>query len=225
MAWCSTFTAGARARLPSCKAIPPRRRQTRRAHPAVETRPDAATGEVGSLVVPGQLRAMLAELLGEQLSPRIGCTLDVDGMQPIVLIAHSGGYQAAAAALQFGDLPAVQEVVLFDALYGASGVFFDWMAGQVEREEDRWAPRFRFVDLYTCCGGTEKPSKRLASDVEESLSRRGLGRLLSHDEGGLGRLQTVPSVVFAQVPDAHSAVPRTYFRSVLESSALPGIGR
>ena len=61
----------------------------------------------------------------------------------IVLGCHSGGYSVVADILENGQMP-VDEVFLFDALYGRLPVFMDWI------REDK---RHHFVHWYTDHGG------------------------------------------------------------------------
>jgi hypothetical protein len=61
----------------------------------------------------------------------------------IVLGCHSGGYSAVADILENGQTP-VDEIYLFDALYGRLPVFLNWI------REDK---RHHFVHWYTDHGG------------------------------------------------------------------------
>ena len=194
---------------------------------AVELRPAASTGEVGALAMPGELRALLRVLLEEHLAGPLGCTLDVDDVAPIILMAHSGGYQAVAAALEFGDLPQIAEVDLLDALYGASNAFVTWMSDDVERFDPRLPRALRFVDLYTCCGGTMEPSRGLTRTMRDVLGRAGLADAMAVDEEGTFLRQTAfrSPVIFGKVAESHSDVPRTYFRDLLRASALSPLVR
>lgn len=48
---------------------------------------------------------------------------------PVILVAYSGGYQAAAFALERGGADArIRGVILIDALYGQEDKFSDWIA-------------------------------------------------------------------------------------------------
>jgi hypothetical protein len=188
---------------------------------AVELRIDRPTGEPGSLAMPGGLRALLQELLGERLAPALGCALDVEAIDRVVVMAHSGGYQAAAAALRWGDVPQIREVVLLDALYGARDVFGDWIDGAVADRERGGSPR-RFVDLYTCCGGTDAASRALAA----SARSLGAGAALFDDDSGAG--DPTPEalahdLVFARVPRLHDELPRVTTRAVVAAAGFAPI--
>jgi hypothetical protein len=175
---------------------------------AIELRPNAATGEPGDLAAPGMMRTMLAELLRERLAETIGCPLEVDALDRIAIIAHSGGYQGAASVLEFGDLPQVSEVVLLDALYGAEDVFRSWLRGGSPD-----APPRRFVNIYTCCGGTADRSRAMA---ELAATEPGL---VFYDDGDseLDASALAKPRVFKHVARAHSELPRAYVRLLLQN--------
>jgi hypothetical protein len=75
----------------------------------------------------------------------------------VVLGGHSGGFSAMADILANGGVP-VDEVYLFDALYGRLPVFLDWI------KEDK---RHHFVHWYTDHGGgTDVMSDTLMQQLE-----------------------------------------------------------
>ncbi len=192
---------------------------------AVEVRVDMATGEPGRLAMPGGLRDLLRELFDEHLVEPIGCTLEVDALDRVVIVAHSGGYQAAASALALGDVPRVTEVDLLDALYGADDIFLRWIQSQVGRYGPNVADGLRFVDLYTCCGGTADASVALARAAREALAGEGLASALGQDDGD-GDLEPdalTRAVVFKRVPGPHSDLPRLYLRELVQASGFAHI--
>jgi len=73
----------------------------------------------------------------------------------ILLAGHSGAYRVMAHILQNGNLP-VQEVILFDALYGQTDKFLNWIQSDNTR---------RFIDIYTNGGGTDGESKELVKTL------------------------------------------------------------
>ena len=188
---------------------------------AVELRIDAATGETGELAGPGTMRAILGEVLGERLPTWLGCALEVDALERIVVVAHSGGYQAAASVLEFGDLPRIGEVVLLDAFYGADEVFGRWLDDALSGE----APSRRFVDLYTCCGGTLARSRAMGEIARTRAWGEELVRNDDDDRGGeLDSRDLDRAITFKRVGAPHGALPRRYMRAVLESSGFSAIG-
>lgn len=90
---------------------------------------NALDSSAGRFWEPGFFQAFLGEV-GE----RVARCLDDDGLAarferaPVVLAAYSGGYNPAAAALRFGGANGrIAGVALFDALYGETETFADWI--------------------------------------------------------------------------------------------------
>lgn len=184
---------------------------------AVELRADAPTGEPGQLAEPGGLRGLLSELFVEHLAEPLGCTLEVDCLDRIVVMAHSGGYQAAASVLARGDLPQISEVDLLDGLYGADDIFEGWALDSAERFDGSR----RFVDLYTCCGGTLERSRKLADLIRSRVG--GAASAVMFDDDGEGEMTEKAlafPIVFKRVPEEHADVPRTRFRTLLEAAGI-----
>ncbi|MEP6612095.1 MAG: hypothetical protein ABJA76_09435 [Mucilaginibacter sp.] len=75
----------------------------------------------------------------------------------ILLAGHSGAYRVIARILKNGQVP-VDDVVLFDALYGETDKFMEWIAADT---------RHRFVDIYTDHGGTLTESKTMADKLSD----------------------------------------------------------
>ncbi len=191
---------------------------------AIELRSDMPTGEPGKLAMPAGLRDLLRELFEEHLAAPLGCAVEIDGLDRVVLVAHSGGYQAAASALALGDV-AVTEVDLLDALYGADDVFSRWIASQAPRFDPRVNNPLRFVDLYTCCGGTAERSRTLAQRSSESLAAAGLARAFTGDDGEspLEPGALAHGVVFKRVTGAHGSLPRAYMRELVQGAGFARI--
>ncbi|HEX8791952.1 MAG TPA: hypothetical protein VF765_13450 [Polyangiaceae bacterium] len=167
---------------------------------AIELRPEVASGSPGHLAEPGRVRALLQEIFVEHLALPLGRTLDVDALGPTMVVAHSGGYQAAAATLAVGGLR-VDDVVLLDALYGADDVFASAARAGV-----------RLLDLYTCCGGTDGHSRALAAAL--AATHRDVA--LDDGDGELDPTTLTHTVFFKRVPAAHALLPQLYARVVFE---------
>lgn len=184
---------------------------------AVELRVDMATGEPGALQASGGVRELMRELLDEHLAEPLGCRIDVQELDRIVVVAHSGGYQAAASTLAFGDLPQITEVDLLDAYYGADDVVRSWALDAV----DRYDRSRRFVDLYTTGGGTGDRSRSLAALLG---AEDGAATMLASDDGDAevdDELLAHP-VVVKHVPREHMDLPRAYFRALVASAGFVG---
>jgi hypothetical protein len=192
---------------------------------AVELRIDTASGEPGNLAMPGSFHAMLRELLSDRLAEAIGCPIEVDALDRVVVIAHSGGYQAAASVLELGDVPQITEVVLLDALYGAQRVFADWIRDDPDRFGVPGERALRFIDFYTCCTGTADASESLARTAAEVLWRSGVTATPVDDTTDREPDPTMLSrpVVFKRVPALHAALPRTYVRAILQAAGFARI--
>jgi hypothetical protein len=194
---------------------------------ALETRFGLPTGEPGQLAMPGDGRQLLRELLTERLAEPLGCPLPLEAIDRVALVAHSGGYQAAAALLALGDLPSLGEVVLLDALYGGDDLFAGWIEARAPRFDPRSDDAVRFVDLYTGAGGTAVGSRALADRARAMLGHAGVASALFEDdgEGDLGADMLRHPVVFKRVPLPHAALPAAYARVVFEAAGLAPIGR
>jgi hypothetical protein len=194
---------------------------------ALETRFFAASGEPGQLAMPGGGRDLIRELLSERLAGPLGCPIALDAIDRIAIVAHSGGYQGAAGLLTLGDLPRVSEVVLLDALYGADDVFAEWIDARSRRFDPRASDALRFIDLYTCCGGTADGSRTLAQRAHDALARAAIPSAIFDDDTETDLLPAMLGhpVVFKRVPLPHSALPAAYARAVVEAAGFSRIPR
>jgi hypothetical protein len=191
---------------------------------AVELRPDARTGEPGDLAKPGAARRLLRELLEERLAAPLGAWLPLDRIERIVVIAHSGGYQAAAAVLETGDLPQVSEVILLDALYGGTDIFTRWVTDDIARFDARRPDPLRFVDLYTCCAGTARASRMAARELAEAFGTAHLTDAVLDDDAATDGRSAVPpagrTVVFQRLAAEHAELPRLLVQPLLASAGF-----
>ncbi|MCL2447699.1 MAG: hypothetical protein FWD17_01995 [Polyangiaceae bacterium] len=219
--------AGGEPRRPSGIAMQADAAGVNAAVVAVELRADMPTGEPGQLAMPGALRRLLNDVLSQGIAPATGCPVDIEQVDRVVVIAHSGGYQAAAAAIAAGDVPQIREVVLLDALYGADEVFGRWVRDDATgfAPDAPAASRLRWVDLYTCCGGTADGSKALAQSLAPSLSAAGASVTLDDGPGDLAPAMLDQSVVFKRVPRAHEELPRAYVQAIMKAAGFLPIRR
>ncbi|MEO8900661.1 MAG: hypothetical protein ABI488_03395 [Polyangiaceae bacterium] len=181
----------------------------------------AADSSCGKLATPGGF----ARLLGGAVATaaRLGKATLGDARFPerprhgrICVSAHSGGYHAAACSLLHGKV-SVSETYLFDALYGESEVFRDWV---IERRDEPAASRHKLVSYFTSGSTTEVQNNGLREALERS------GVLVSEElrEGTLSRRDlSHASAVFIRTEVAHSAVTweTNALRDVLCASMLP----
>ncbi|MBH25598.1 MAG: hypothetical protein CMH57_14335 [Myxococcales bacterium] len=119
----------------------------------------------------------------------------------VILSAHSGGFQVLAHSLARGRIP-VQEVYLFDALYGFTGIFANWLAQT--RHEPRPA-QHRLFSYYN-------PEGKLTEEWTETLMRQLKARGIAYRAAEFaGHLQPEElerdRVVFMQTHAPHDLVP------------------
>jgi hypothetical protein len=127
----------------------------------------------------------------------------------IVVGCHSGGYSVVADILENGGMP-VDEVFLFDALYGRLPVFLDWI------KEDK---RHHFVHWYTDHGGgTDVMSDTLMQQLEgEHIDYVLTGEALLNPGQVKGN-----KVLFVHSTRAHNVIVNDPddFRLLLENSSV-----
>jgi hypothetical protein len=190
---------------------------------AIELRVDAATGEPGQLAMPGGLRDLLRELFATQLAERLGCTLAIDALDRVLVIAHSGGYQAAASVLRYGDVPQIREVDVLDGLYGAEEIFAHWVGDALSNP----SVQLRFVDLYTTSGGTRDRSRALSAAVRNQLGlSAGTTDDFFYDNDNASELPEAAlsrAIVFQRVWRDHSELPRAYVHLLVKSAGFAPI--
>lgn len=116
---------------------------------------DAASGDFGRLMDAGGHAALVTDVVGLAYRDGLIALPESDG---VVLSAHSGGYVATAAIVDRGGLP-VDEVHLYDALYGESATFEAFARdGGVLRS------------LYTSYGGTVGQNQSLAVALSDAFA-------------------------------------------------------
>lgn len=143
---------------------------------------NAVSGDFGKLMDPGGHQALIRDVIA--LGYREGLVA-IPQSSGVVLTSHSGGYLATAAIVEDGGLP-VDEVHLYDSLYGQSATYEAFArSGGVLRSS------------YTSYGGTDGQNLALASDLSDAFS---VGSEFSD-----GALRTDP-VIIGWTPAAHGDV-------------------
>ncbi len=167
----------------------------------------------------------LARLLGEALSTtaREGAITLGDSAFPAqaaigttCLSAHSGGYHAAASCLRVGGLD-VRETYLFDALYGESDAFRDWVIG---RRGEPLHERHKLVSYFLPGAATEANNRAL----QAQLDRASVLTEEEDQEGELSRHElSHAEAVFVRTGLWHNQVTweTNALRDCLYASALP----
>lgn len=108
---------------------------------------DQASSDPGAFADDGGFRAFLTESLATLPAPLGPITLDE--VAHVIVASHSGGYAAVASIITVGGVD-VDEVWLFDSLYGYEATFDDWIMSDLAS----FAGARRFATFYTATGGT-----------------------------------------------------------------------
>jgi hypothetical protein len=192
---------------------------------AIELEVDVATGNPGQLATPGDFRALVHELLTEHLDAVLGCPLDVGSLDRVVVSSHSGGYEAAASVLAFGDVPSVREVDLLDSLYGETPIFDDWVGDAAPRFDPSRPDSRRWVDLYTSGGGTAASSRAMAASAEGWFGEAGMDGAVFFDDttDDLDGAAYAHPVLFKLSGLAHDDVPRYYVEPLARAAGFASI--
>jgi hypothetical protein len=136
---------------------------------------DQPNADPGALGAPGGLKAFLKELVEESLANVIGKHTFED-IDRVALFASSGGYQALVPALAFGQVDAVRDVYLFDAMYGENAAITGFLRDHMQ-DFSPTADKPRRFSLIYChkFTGTQRASLQFGRHVEKWFSDAGLG--------------------------------------------------
>lgn len=189
---------------------------------AVELRFDAATGDPGALATDGRLRALLTELYDDHLSAMLGRTTAFDDVDHVVLASHSGGYTALARSLTLGGID-VDEVELFDSLYGEIPTYRGWLHEHLARFDPAVSAPLRFAMVFTDGGGTSATSIALGNEIEGWLTTEGDPANLLFDEttATLAEPAFLTPMIVKRSMLSHDGVVTYYFERFLRGSDLP----
>jgi len=121
-----------------------------------EAAKDAADSYGGKLERPGVFRALVADVLQELKNKKM---IGVDcGSGHILLGGHSGGGEVISFIVENGQMD-INEVVLFDALYGGTEKFMIWLKADTSH---------RFIHLYTDYGyGPKDESQNMTTQLKQ----------------------------------------------------------
>jgi hypothetical protein len=189
---------------------------------AVELEVDQATGNPGQLATQGNFRALLHELLVEHLDAVLGCPLDVDGLDRVVVSSHSGGYAAAAASSRTARWLRCARSISSIRSTGTSLSSISWVQGNVARFDPLRADALRWADIYTESGGTATNSRAMAASAQTWFGDAGLsGSVLFNDTldtldaGAYGR-----PVLFKLSGVTVDELPQQYFEKLANASGF-----
>jgi hypothetical protein len=121
-----------------------------------ETTKDAPDSYGGKLEQPDTFRKLVKDVLNKLNEEKIVPENCAEGN--VILAGHSGAYRVMAHILQNGGVT-VNEVLLFDALYGETDKFMKWLTADHDH---------RFINLYTDHGGTMEESQAMLRKIRNS---------------------------------------------------------
>jgi hypothetical protein len=156
-------------------------------------------GDPGRLRQDGYARDLVREAF-RAAGANVG-NVGLDRVRRIILVAHSGGFDAAGAILAHGRLgPRVKRVVLFDALYGNTSQFLDWVQG---------APDRSLVSIYNAGRPAEQTRMLVAG------ARRTRLRVIEQPASLRNSIRRYNVTAF-HTRVAHSDIPARFFRDVVQ---------
>lgn len=147
----------------------------------------------GKLEQPGVFDALVQEVLTSLQHQKIlkQKQLPLAKDLEITLAGHSGAYRVISKIIAYAK---IQEVFLFDALYGGNDNYMKWMAA---------SEKHRFINIYTKDGGTLDNSMLVAKELKTKWD---LNPVLV-DEKKLTNLQLLYSqILFIYSPLQHNEV-------------------
>ena len=162
----------------------------------------------GKLEDPDGFRHFMDEVVAT-LRDRAGFQKKDFSIGRIILSGHSGGYHVIAGILDHGGLPKnVDEVWLFDALYGQTDSYLAW--------SDR--THGRLINIYTDHGGTKDESEKLKT----RLAARSTPVLAVEETALAADALTTSQFVFIHTDLVHDDVmaKRDEFTLLLKTSVL-----
>jgi hypothetical protein len=172
-----------------------------------EAAKNAADSYGGKLKQKGDFRSLVGDVI-EELK-QYGVVPGDAAAGHIALGCHSGGYSAVADILANGQMP-VDEVFLFDALYGRVPVFLEWIKAD---------KRHHFVHWFTNHGGgTDEVSDTLMSQLVADH----VDYLLTEEAFVKPGLVRNNRILFIHSPREHNVIINDpdEFRLLLENSSV-----
>jgi hypothetical protein len=170
---------------------------------------DKQTGAPGNLGTTDGFKALLAETLADLAGALHGATLADVGT--LIVTSHSGGYQAAAGIASKGGIP-VDEIDLFDSLYGNTADFDAWARAVGAGK--------RFTDVYTQGGGTLASSQAMATRASTQSWVPAAQLLDDRTTATLTDAEYAHQLLFKLSGLTHDGVPAYYFGKVVGTSVL-----
>jgi hypothetical protein len=172
-----------------------------------ETAKNAPDSYGGKLENPAVFKALVNDVLAElKKRNKIGPQCQAGN---ILLAGHSGAYRVIARILAYGEMK-IQEVQLFDALYGERDLFDQWL---------RSDPHNRLINWYTDVGGgTDEESIKMM----DQLKKEGLPVWFTEESAMKAADLSSNAIVFIHSKRAHNDIifNPDNFRIMLEASPI-----
>ena len=169
-----------------------------------ETARNAPDSYGGKLERPGDFKALTADVINglkrKNLIPA-NCSPG-----HIILAGHSGAYRVIARIVGNGGLP-IDEVMLFDSLYGETEIFMDWL-----KADDK----HRFIHLYTDKGyGPKEESGRM----NKLLDAEKISYFITEEKNLTADMYRKKRLIFIHSPKEHNDIVNPdNFRLMLENT-------
>lgn len=171
---------------------------------------EATRGDAGQLGRDGGLRRLLAEVLAA-IEPEVGAQR-VEDLGRVLFAVHSGGYEAALAALQRGGVD-VGHVAMFDALYTGIPQVAAWLAPSLRAGDGTR----RFVSVYGASAAAAG-----SRELDRQLKELGLANVVRRRStpGDVTLEESLAAVALLRAQGDHQQVLRRNFAMVLRGSGL-----
>jgi hypothetical protein len=175
---------------------------------------DMASSDPGTLGSDGGFRALLEETLAT-LPPPLGPRSLAD-VGRVMVASHSGGYSAVSSMITVGGVD-VDELWLFDSLYGFASRFDAWIEGDL--------PSFvagtrRFAAVYTGSGGTLDNTQAMADRAAEWVAANPEALVDDRTTATWPDDTYHHGLLFKASALSHNGVPEYYFERMLATSQL-----
>jgi hypothetical protein len=114
----------------------------------------------GKLERPGYFDGLIKDVLVQLYSHKILPSKKMLTLEncSISLAGHSGAYRVISKIIQYSK---IDEVILFDALYGGNEAYLNWISSNMEH---------RFIAIYTKNGGTLENTRLVMNQLRDSLN-------------------------------------------------------
>ncbi|HVY73909.1 MAG TPA: hypothetical protein VG890_03710 [Puia sp.] len=171
-----------------------------------ETAKNAPDSYGGRLEKEGVFKALVGDVFDSLKARKLISSKSTVGN--IALAGHSGAYRVMARIIRNGQLP-IHETILFDALYGETDIFDNWIKAD---------KKHRFIDLYTDHGGTDEESRNLV----KQLKQEGLAPVEAEESAVTPGLLQQDRILFIHSLKAHNDIINKpdNFRMFLENSVF-----